>query len=197
MTTIRPAAPGDIPTLLDIYAPYVTHTAISFELSVPSQEEFARRLTAAEGRYPFLVAEVDGVIQGYAYLHPFIARAAYDHCAETTIYLRRGATHRGLGKRLYAALEAFARAQNIANLYACVGVPEEDDEYLDHNSVNFHSHLGYTLLGTFHHSGRKFGRWYHMVWMEKLLLPHRADLGAFLPLSQLDDAKRRAILEKC
>ena len=128
----RIATPDDAPALLAIYAPYVENTAISFEYVVPSVEEFRSRIEGVRKSYPYLVAEAaDGSLLGYAYTHTFIPRAAYDHCAETTIYLALDARHQGLGKRLYRALEELSLAQNIYNLYACIGEPQgEGDEYL-------------------------------------------------------------------
>ena len=84
----RIAAPDDAPALVNIYAPYVEQTAISFEYDVPSVDEFRRRMADVSQKYPYLVAEDEnGQLLGYAYTHTFIAREAYDHCAESTIYL--------------------------------------------------------------------------------------------------------------
>ena len=84
----------------------------------------------------------------------------------------RNAKGSGLGRKLYTELEEALKAQGILNLYACIGVPEEPDEYLDFNSEQFHAHLGYTTVGTFHKCGYKFGRWYNMIWMEKMIGEH-------------------------
>ena len=142
---IRTARLSDAPVLLKIYAPYVEKTAITFECTVPDIEEFAARMRATLRRYPYLVAERGGEIVGYAYAGPFGSRAAYDWAVEMSIYLREDQRHRGTGKRLYAALEAVLRAQNIQNLYACIGCPDgADDAHLTRNSAQFHAHLGYT-----------------------------------------------------
>jgi len=169
---IRTATPADAEAVLAVYTPYVTKTAISFECEVPSEEEFRGRMERTLKKYPYLVAEDDGEILGYAYLGTFVGRAAYDRSAETTIYLREDAKGRGIGRRLYQALEDAAKKQGILNLYACIGYPEEEDGYLTLNSVNFHTHLGYRMVGKFYKCGHKFGRWYSMVWMEKLLGDH-------------------------
>ena len=175
----RLAAPDDAPALLAIYAPYVEQTAISFEYDVPSLEEFRHRIADFSRTYPYLIAEdTSGHALGYAYTHTFIPRAAYDRCAETTIYLSLESRHQGLGKRLYRALEDISRAQGIYNLYACIGWPEAEDEYLTRNSAEFHAHLGYVTVGEFHTCAYKFGRWYDMIWMEKLIAEHNADQPA-------------------
>ena len=90
---------------------------------------------------------------------------------------------RGIGGRLYAALESCLRAQGVLNLNACVACPAAEDEYLTQDSILFHERLGYRTVGEFHCCGYKFGRWYDMVWMEKLLGPHGAQQPPVKPFS--------------
>ena len=168
---IRPATEADAAEILSIYAPYITDTAITFEYDVPTLEEFTGRIRHTLKKYPYLVAVRDSEIIGYAYAGVFYGRAAYDWSAETTIYVKKGCRHGGVGKLLYQALETALKAQNIINLYACIGYPEIEDKYLTKNSAQFHAHLGYRMVGEFYHCGYKFDRWYNMVWMEKLLDP--------------------------
>ena len=181
--TIRVAKPDDAEALLAIYTPYVTETDITIEYIVPTVGEFRRRIIHTLTRYPYLVAEFRGVILGYAYLGPFVGRAAYDWAAEVSIYVDKNCRHNGIGRALYEAIEAVGRAQNLQNLCACIGVPDIDDEYLTHNSVDFHTHMGYRLVGEFRHCGYKFGRWYNMVWMEKIIGKHPVDPAPVLPFS--------------
>lgn len=169
---IRQATEADAEELLKIYAPYVTDTAITFEYEVPTLEEFIGRIRHTLQKYPYLVAVEESEIIGYAYAGAFYGRAAYDWSVENSIYIKRGRTHGGVGRLLYQALEDALRAQNILNLYACIAYPEVEDEYLTKNSVSFHEHLGYRMIGTFQKCGYKFGRWYHMVWMEKMIGEH-------------------------
>ncbi len=169
---IRKAAVEDAGRLLEIYAYYVQNTAISFEYDVPSVAEFQDRIRNTLKKYPYLVLEEDGLIQGYSYAGVFKGRAAYDHCCEVTIYVDRSAKGRGYGRLLYEALEKELKAAGILNLYACIGVPDVEDEYLTRNSEQFHRHLGYTTVGEFHQCGYKFGRWYNMIWMEKMIGEH-------------------------
>ena len=169
---IRTASAADAPALLKIYRPYVENTAITFEYDVPTLEEFTGRIRHTLEKYPYLVAVRDSEIIGYAYAGAFYGRAAYDWSAETTIYVKKGCSHSGVGKLLYQELETALKAQNIINLYACIGYPEIEDKYLTKNSAQFHAHLGYRLVGTFQKCGYKFGRWYHMVWMEKMIGEH-------------------------
>lgn len=173
MITIRNATIGDAERLLDIYAYYVEHTAITFEYDVPSPDEFKRRMENTLKRYPYLVIEENGKIWGYTYAGAFIGRAAYGRSSEVTIYLDRSARKNGYGRMLYKALEDALKDMGILNLYACIGDPVIEDEYLTKNSEQFHQHLGFTKVGEFHKCGYKFGRWYNMIWMEKLIGIHQ------------------------
>lgn len=169
MITIRDAVLEDAGELLDIYEYYVRDTAVSFEVTMPSQDEFRTRIEDISASFPYLILEEDGRIEGYAYARPFVGREAYSHSCETTIYLRNGSQKRGFGKALYEALEERLKKMGIINLYACIGIPDKDDEYLTTNSADFHEHMGYKTVGVFHNCGRKFGRWYSMIWMEKII----------------------------
>lgn len=170
--TLRIARVSDAHELLALYVPYVEETAISFETEVPSLEEFIQRMIKRLPQYPYIVAQSGGELLGYAYLSPFVGRAAYSWAAETTIYLRRDCRKMGIGKMLYTALESLARAQGIINLEACIGWTDEPDEHLTNNSAEYHAHLGYRMVGRFYKCGYKFGTWYDMVWMEKLIAEH-------------------------
>lgn len=102
--TIRNATLADAPRILEIYAYYVEHTVITFEYDVPSLAEFEGRMRDIMKKYPYLVIERDGRIEGYAYAHAFVGRAAYDWAAELTIYLDHDARRGGVGRVLYEAL---------------------------------------------------------------------------------------------
>ena len=173
--TIRMANPADAQALLNIYAPYVINTAITFEYDVPSVEEFASRIAHTLEKYPYLIAEEGGNILGYVYASPFHDRPAYDWAVETSIYVDQNIKHRGIGRKLHDALESTLREQGILNMNACIAYPPEEDEHLDKNSVEFHAHMGYRLVGEFYKCGYKFNRWYNMVWMEKLIGEHLSD----------------------
>ena len=170
---IRSASVNDAEALLNIYAYYVKNTAITFEYDVPTLEEFKQRITNTLKKYPYLVVVKEGTILGYAYAGVFKNRAAYDWSAEMTIYLKYDAVKCGLGRMLYEALETEMKKRGFLNLYACIGYPIEEDEYLTRNSAEFHAHLGYQTVGEFHKCGYKFGRWYNMIWMEKLIGEHK------------------------
>ena len=111
--TIRVAKPEDAKGLLEIYAPYVEKTAITFEYGVPSEKEFAGRIRHILTKYPYLVLEENGELLGYVYAGTFNERSAYDWAVETTIYIREDQKKRGLGKKMYTALEQVLKKQNI------------------------------------------------------------------------------------
>lgn len=158
MVSIRRAVPEDAPRLVEIYGYYVEKTAISFEYTVPSLEEFRGRMERIMRRYPYLVAEVDGRVVGYAYAGAFVGRAAYDWACELTIYLDPEARKRGLGRALYGAMEKALGAMGVLNLYACIGYPRGgDDEYLSTNSADFHAHLGFEKSGPLPPAGTNSG----------------------------------------
>ena len=182
---IRPAKPEDAEKLLAIYAPYVEQTAITFEYEVPTVEEFRERIHNTLKKYPYLVAEQGGEPVGYAYVGPFHDRPAYDWAVETSIYVDQNKKRMGIGKKLHEALEEELRNRGFLNMNACIAYPAQEDEYLTRNSVEFHAHLGYRMVGQFHQCGYKFHRWYDMVWMEKFIGEHRENQPDIIPFPEL------------
>lgn len=181
----RTVTEEDAERLLEIYAPYVEKTAITFEYTVPSVEEFQGRIRKTLQKYPYIAAVSNGKIIGYAYAGPFVGRAAYDWSVETSIYLDMNCRRQGIGGKLYGELENILSRMHILNLNACIGYPRQDDEYLTGNSVQFHEHIGYRWVGQFHDCGYKFGRWYDMVWMEKMLGEHPDRPEPVIPFPQM------------
>ncbi len=164
---------SDAEKLLEIYAPYVEKTAISFEYEAPSVGEFAERIRKISAVYPYIKAvDNDGEILGYAYAGAFKARRAYNWSVETTIYVRDDNRHMGIGRTLYEALEKSLREMGVLNINACIAYTSDADEYLTNDSMLFHRKLGYELVGTFHKCGYKFNKWYDMIWMEKSIGEH-------------------------
>ena len=170
---IRPTCEKDAAALARIYAYYVEKTAITFEYTAPDVAEMERRRQEISQRYPYLVAESDGKVVGYAYAHAFYGREAYAWSVESSIYVDVNIRKHGIGRKLYEALEKALKSMGILNINACIAVPRDNqDPYVTNGSLNFHQRLGYTLVGRFHNSGYKFDRWYDVVWMEKMIGPH-------------------------
>lgn len=189
---IRVATIADAAELHSIYKPYVENTAINFEYEVPSVEEFTERMRRVMERYPFLAAECNGEIVGYAYIGAFRTRAAYDWAVETTVYVKQAWKRGGVGSRLYQALEDVAREQGIINLNACIAYTAQEDEYLSNDSEEFHRRQGYNLVGEFHRCGYKYNRWYNVIWMEKHIGEHLAEQPPVKPFEKV----RAAVAKK-
>lgn len=182
---IRPVNANDTEELLKIYAPYVTETAITFEYDVPTADEFRGRIESILTKYPYIAAVKNDEIIGYAYAGVFKTRAAYAYNVEVTIYIKKEYRRSSVGKLLYSELERLLKKQGITNLYACIACTETEDEYLTNDSVKFHEHMGYRLIGTFKQCGYKYNRWYDMVWMEKIIGEHLAEQPEIVPYSQI------------
>lgn len=161
--TIRDARPSDIPFLLDIYRPFVTDTAVSFELEPPSVAEFAERVAHAQSQWAWLVAEAaDGAIAGYAYGSAFRTRAAYRWTAETSAYVHAAHRGRGAGTLLYRHLLRELTAKGYCNAYAGIALPNDA-------SVALHKSVGFEPVGVFRRAGWKFGRWHDVSWWQLAL----------------------------
>ena len=157
---IRIATEADVPEMLAIYAPYIEHTTITFEYTVPSEAEFLERFRRITARFPWLVWEEDGKILGYAYGSAPFERDAYRWCAEDSVYLLPEAQGKGIGTRLCLALEKVLFYQGFRRIYALITAENK-------NSITFHQKLGYTLRSELPDAGFKFGRWIGVVWMDK------------------------------
>lgn len=185
--TVRFARPEDAAELLGIYEPYVLNTAITFEYEVPSTEEFMNRIINTQKKYPYLVAEQGSKIIGYTYAGSFHARAAYARAVEISIYVKKDMHNNGVGRLLYEKLELALSEMHIINVYACISSPKVDDEYLTSNSIEFHEHMGYKKIGEFHKCGYKFGRWYNIVYLEKMLGNHVERPEAVRGISEIQE----------
>jgi phosphinothricin acetyltransferase len=176
---IRPAVTDDAPALLEIYEPYVLYTTVTFEYVLPTVEEFKRRIYSTLQNYPYLVAERDGVILGYAYASRFRKRQAYDWTAECSIYVRDGYHRHGIGRHLYDELERILRLQNVASIGACISYPNK-------SSIKFHSSQDFERVARFNRSAYKLGQWVDVVWMQKLLTSGDEPPLPFIPYSELE-----------
>lgn len=185
---IRVAREEDANELLSIYAYYVEHTAITFEYEVPSLEDFTCRIRETLKNYPYLVALVDGKIVGYCYAGKFRARAAYAWSAATSIYIAKQYHRMGIGRMLYTELEHILVKQNVVNLYAGAADPLDEDKFLTHNSEHFHEANGYKVVARYYKCGSKFGIWYNLIEMEKIIGNHTVPPKEFIPFEKLQEA---------
>ena len=157
---IRLATVGDVPAILAVYGPYVEKTTHTFEYEVPSLTAFTERFQAITEEFPWLVWEEDGRVLGYAYGSAPFERAAYRWCGEVSVYLAPEAQGRGIGRRLYSALEQILAFQGYRVIYAIVTSENEV-------SLAFHRALGYRKTAELPGCGVKFGRWLGITYLEK------------------------------
>ena len=164
---IRTVSENDAERLVEIYSYYVKETAVSFEYEAPTVEEFKNRIKTITLKYPYLVYEEDGEILGYAYASAYSVREAYNWTATTSIYLDKSNRRQGIGRALYNELEARLFNQGIVNVLAGVAFIDAEDEYLTHDSYEFHVKMGYKEVARMVKIGKKFDRWYDLSWMQK------------------------------
>jgi L-amino acid N-acyltransferase YncA len=161
---IRSAKPSDIPAIARIYTHAVLHGTASFELEPPDESEMARRQrTLVERGHPYLVAETDAAVLGYAYAGPYRARPAYRWSVEDSVYIAPDAQRRGIGRALLVRLIAESEARGFRQMIAVIG----DSAQLP--SIELHRALGFRLVGTFAAVGFKHGRWLDTVLMQRPL----------------------------
>jgi len=160
---IRAATEKDLPAILTIYAPYVLNTTFSFEYNVPTMPEFIQRFRGITEKYPWLIWEEDGEIIGYAYASRMSERTAYQWSADISIYIMDGHHGKGIGRRLYAEVEAVLVKCGYQKVYAIITEENRD-------SCAFHECVGYKKEGMLHHCGYKFGRWLGVNWYGKQLV---------------------------
>ena len=164
---IRDAQLEDAERLLEIYRPYVLDTAVSFEYAVPTLDEFKERIRNIKKKYPYLVCEKDGKIAGYVYAGAYSSREAYSWTVTTSIYVDKDSRRQGAGALLYKELEKRLKEQGIVNLLAGVAYCDNEDEYLTHDSPKFHLNQGYVEVARMKEVGKKFDRWYDLIWYQK------------------------------
>ena len=160
--TIRDAIPADARDILDIYAPYIIDTVISFETEVPTIVEFTSRMESILKNYPYLVCEAGNRIVGYAYGSKHRERAAYKYSADISVYVAPEYQQRGVGKMLYTKLFELLQEQGIYTVYAGITLPND-------KSIGLHKAFGFIDVGVYRNVGYKLGKWCDVLWMEKPL----------------------------
>ena len=185
---LRMASPLDGENLLSIYRPYIG-TTITFEYECPSVAEFQSRNAHTLSVYPYLLAEEEGQVLGYAYAHRLAQRAAYNWSAELSIYLREDTRYGGLGRNLYGALMDLIALQGVRTAYALITSPNPA-------SQRFHEKLGFQLSGIQHNAGYKNGRWLGVAVYEKQVGPYGPEPGPVIPVGQLSQNEINQILDR-
>lgn len=159
---VRQIVIGDAPSVQAIYAPYVTDTTVSFEEVPPDSMEVERRIAAILPRYPYLVAEEDGRVVGYAYASEHRTRAAYRTSVDVTVYVAPGAQRSGVARRLYSHLLPAVASLGYHAAFAGIALPNQA-------SVGLHEAMGFEPIGIYREVGRKFDAWHDVGWWQRLL----------------------------
>src|SRR5262245_44469640 len=163
---IRPAGLGDSRAITRIYAHAVEHGTATFELEAPDETEMARRMNELiSGNFPYLVAELDGILAGYAYAGPYRTRPAYRFTVESSVYIAPDAQRRGIGKALLEELIKAATERGFRLMVAVIG----DSKQIA--SIGVHKATGFSHVGAFENIGYKFDRWLDTVLMQRPLGP--------------------------
>ena len=164
--TIRPATPADIPAITRIYEHAVRHGTASFELEAPDEAEMLRRMRAlVDDGFPYIAAEVDGLLAGYAYAGPYRPRRAYRFSVEDSIYIDPGAQRRGVGRALLEHLIDACERRGFRQMVAVIGDSAQTP------SIELHRTLGFRMIGNVENVGYKFERWLDTVLMQRALGP--------------------------
>ena len=162
--SVRSATPADVPAITRIYAHAVKHGTASFELDPPDEAEMARRQrTLVDGGYPYIVAEIDDALAGYAYAGPYRPRPAYRFSVEDSIYVDPSAQRRGVGRVLLEHLIEECERRGFRQMVAVIGDSAQAP------SIELHRTLGFRMIGAVENVGYKFGRWLDSVNMQRPL----------------------------
>lgn len=156
---IRHATVEDAAQIAAIYAPLVERSHVSFEEKSPSAAEMRERIASYTEKYPWLVAEENGAILGYAYACAHRTRAAYRWSVDAAVYLREDARGRGIGKALYRELFRVLKLQGFRSVYAGIALPNDA-------SIALHRSVGFTEVGIYRRVGYKDGAWRDTSWWQ-------------------------------
>jgi L-amino acid N-acyltransferase YncA len=159
---IRPAAASDAAGCAAIYAPYVRDTWVSFETEVPDQAEIARRIAAISASHAWLVAEVEGIVAGYAYGSAHRTRAAYGTSCDVAVYVDPHFARCGIGRALYAQLLPILATRGFHAAFAGIALPNA-------GSIALHQAMGFQPVGVYREVGWKLGDWRDVSWWQRLL----------------------------
>lgn len=176
--TIRPIEISDAEKVLEIYRPFIENTNITFEYTVPNLNEWKERIYTVSKQFPWLVADLDGEILGYAYAAKHRDRIAYSWCCEASVYLSDKAQGKGLAKILYEKLFEILKIQGYINVYAILTSPNPKSE-------KFHENFGFNNVGRFYKAGFKLGEWHNTRWMQLHLNEHEIPPREIIPFSEL------------
>jgi phosphinothricin acetyltransferase len=156
---IRAIESQDVQACLEIYSPFITHSAVSFELDVPTLSEFQQRVSQITRKYPWLVAIENNEVLGYAYASNYRDRLAYQWNVEVSVYVHADQKQKKIGQTLYTELLRLLQLQGFCKAFAVIAIPNEA-------SVKFHAHMGFKEFALYEKVGFKVGKWHDVLWMQ-------------------------------
>jgi phosphinothricin acetyltransferase len=166
--TIRLAAASDAAQILEIYAPFVERTPISFETTIPSLDDMQKRIEGTLAQFPWLVFVSGESLAGYAYASAHRSRSAYQWSVDVSVYVQPEVQRRKVAKALYTSLLAILILQGYYNAFAGITLPNAA-------SVGFHEAMGFQPIGVYRNVGYKLGAWHDVGWWQR---PLREPVGA-------------------
>jgi len=191
MANLRLATPADAAGILNIYAPYIENTSLTFETEVPSVADFADRISHYLENWPWLVYEIDGKIAGYTYASRHRERTAYQWSVESSVYIHSDFHRSGIARILYTALFQLLKLQGFNTVYAVINLPND-------KSVAFHEKLGFTYFATYEKVGYKLGQWKNVGWWKLSVNEYGDEPPAPIKFSKIDKAIIDTVLaEEC
>jgi L-amino acid N-acyltransferase YncA len=189
MTTIRLTKATDAKGILDIYNPYIRDTSFTFETEVLSDNVFGKRITEYLEHWPWLVAEVDGKIAGYAYGSKYRERTGYQWCVECSVYMHDDFLQKGIATILYQKLFELLKIQGYRNVYAVINLPND-------RSVSFHEKCGFKHFATYENVGYKLGKWKNVGWWQLIINEYNHEPAAPIKFSMIEKDIVEKILSK-
>lgn len=185
----RMASVEDAAGILEVYAPYISNTSITFEYDIPSLDAFRKRVEKTLEMYPYLVCEENGIILGYAYAGPHRTRAAFGWNAELSVYIRPEAQRRGIATALCRCIIEILLQMGFYHLYSHITIPNP-------GSMALHKVLGFVEEGRLFRTGFKLGGWRDMAVLSLQLTPLPQVPEAVRPWTALSEETIAGILEK-
>lgn len=164
ITIIRPLEEKDCAEILNIYAHYIKTTSYTFEIDVPTLEEFKTRIMSIAKDFPFFVYEKEGKVLGYCYASAHNQRQAYRFSVNVSIYVDNAHMTKGIGTKLYDKLLASLKDKGYYNAFSCITIPNAP-------SISMHEKYDFQEVGRFKNAGYKFNEWHDILWMQKELKP--------------------------
>lgn len=186
---IRLVKAEDSEALLEIYAPYIMHTPVTFECEVPPAREFGRRIEKVSESYPWLVCQIDDITAGYAYASQHNGRSAYQWSVNLSVYVKEGYRRKGLAGALYESLFDLLELLGYFSGFACITHPNAESE-------GFHQSAGFQKAGLFHNAGYKLGKWHDVIWYERSLKKPAANPPGPIPIKEADPSAIKEVLKK-